>query len=105
MPRVAVCPTKVGYGGQGKRLPEVAAILHKTGCVAVATHLGTMTLRAVEPEAEGPVKTKVLWVGAPASAPGVDVFLVKPVAAVETKGASDIVTLHQMSRQQAPKRE
>ena len=95
LPRVAECPTEVGYGGRGKKLHGATAILRKMGHVAVVTrpgrvalgtrpkHVvlaalpGTIALRAIVPEARRPVvETCAPQVGATASTSVVDVPLV-----------------------------
>jgi len=98
VPRVAVCPTEVDYGGRGKKLPGATAVSLKTGRVTLAALPGTMALRAVAPEAVGPVVetcaprgrttastsvVDVLLVWTTASASVVDVPLVQPGTAVE----------------------
>jgi len=132
VPRVAVCPTEVGYSGRGKKLPGATAVSHMTGRVALAScpgrvalatrpkHValaalpGTMALRAVAPEAVGPdVETCAPWGGITASASVVYVPLIQPGTAVETvetlpwvapgmvvetRGASDVLTMSPTSR-------
>ena len=127
VPRVVVCPTKVGYGGRGKKLPGAKAVLRMMGRVALATcpkHValaalpGTMAPRVVAPEAVGPhVETCAPQGGITASASIVDVPLIQtgtavemvetlpqvaPGRVVETRGASDVMTMSPTSRQQAP---